>query len=150
MLVRTHILFALLCAVVYLKWFPRPNTLIFVMIVLAATLLPDLDEKQSTLGRRLKPVSWTLQFFLGHRGIWHSLWIPLILYLILLVYMKNYAMAVVVGYVAHLIADSLTKEGINFLYPLQFHVRGFIRTGSVLEQVFAVGCVVALAYLIFR
>ena len=160
MLARTHILFALLSALWYLKFIAGisisvfslhqlSSVVIFIVIVLVATLVPDLDETTSTLGRRFKPVSMVLKFFLGHRGVWHSVWIPLLFYVLLSQYTPIYAMAIVVGYCAHLIADSLTLEGINFLYPLQFRIQGFIKTGSLLEQVFALLCVGGIMYILF-
>ncbi|MBW3018092.1 hypothetical protein KY325_02965, partial [Candidatus Woesearchaeota archaeon] len=45
-----------------------------------------------------------------------------------------YGAAVAVGYGAHLLSDSLTKMGINFIHPLkQLRIQGFVETGSLLE-----------------
>ena len=46
-----------------------------------------------------------------------------------------YFVPFLVGGLAHLFLDSLTLQGINFLYPWQFHVKGFIQTGGFLEGV---------------
>jgi len=44
-------------------------------------------------------------------------------------------LAIFIGYLTHLIADSITLEGINFLYPFSsFRIKGLIRTGSLIES----------------
>lgn len=94
----------------------------------------------------LKPLSWILKLFfwklnISHRGLWHSflgiLIISLnwfILTLILSVYLGNlilfFSFGIFLGCFLHLLQDSFTVHGIKWLYPLNFKIRGKIKTIS--------------------
>ncbi len=93
----------------------------------------------------LKPLSWVLKLFfwklnISHRGLWHSLlgiliisfnW--LIISLLLSVYLGNsilfFTMGIFLGCFTHLLQDSFTVSGINWLYPFNIlHLKGKIKT----------------------
>ncbi len=92
----------------------------------------------------LKPFSWILKLFfwrlnISHRGIWHSFlgiliislsW--LIITLIFSVYFGNpilfFSFGIFLGCFLHLLQDSFTVYGVNWLYPLDFKIRGKIKT----------------------
>ena len=40
-----------------------------------------------------------------------------------------------VGYISHLVLDCFTKMGVKLFWPLGFRVRGFVRSGSWVEDV---------------
>ena len=127
------------------------NKFIFVTIAFIATLLPDVDNGFSTLGKYniFRPV----QFFTRHRGLIHSFTFCLILTLILALYFPVYALPFFLGYALHLFADSFTINGIRPLWPLQKVSQGKIRVGGTIENVIFVSfCLidaVLLFYLIF-
>lgn len=81
-------------------------------------LLPDIDHPQSWAGRKLRVVSVPLSLIVGHRGITHSL-LAVAGAMALLATMSTKWMAapVVIGYLSHLLADSLTPSGVPLLWP---------------------------------
>ena len=112
---------------------------IYYVLVLFGALLPDIDHPGSILGRRCGPISRVLHHWCGHRSITHSI-SGILLLLGFCIGMGSLAMALVgsqgiifsassrvilylalysllFGYALHLLADSLTKEGIPLLWP---------------------------------
>ncbi len=137
MMYHTHLAFGLLFSLLALSFsLVHPsNKYIFIAIVLLAALLPDTDHKDSKINSIVPGLKLVSKFF-GHRGILHSVWIPLCLWLILYFgFHSSYGVAVFIGYLSHLLSDGLTKMGINMIHPLnQFRIQGFIETGSVAEH----------------
>lgn len=118
-------------------------------------LAPDFDKSTSDfwdkipagslLGKLISPLIGT------HRHISHSL-IGLVLFGVGVKYLLNFASGTIlvnmdivwfgfmIGIVSHLIMDTLTTEGIPWLFPLSFHI-GFpplreyrVKTGGVVEK----------------
>lgn len=103
----------------------RPELFATVVVSsIVASYAVDLDEPQSKVGQKIKPVSWGLKKLLGHRGILHT---PFFVLLVtgLLYYFLNekYASTIFIclgnlsGAFSHLILDSLTPQGIMWLFP---------------------------------
>jgi len=122
----------------------------------AAALLPDLDIESSTVSNSLGPVTRLISRGValvcgGHREGTHSL-AALAFVAFLVVGPKvpaPYAVAVVIGYAAHLVGDFLTGNGIPLLWPLVRHRQGLPilgHTGGWREHA-AVGAVVLVAAL---
>lgn len=98
----------------------------------------------------LKPLSWILKLFfwrlnISHRGLWHSfLGISIIslswfiLTLLLSVYLGNlilfFSFGIFLGCFLHLLQDSFTVQGIKWFYPLNFKIKGKIKTVSKFDQ----------------
>lgn len=128
-----------------------------------AALLPDLDNSESTIEnirvagvRPLKVPAWFIDKMFKHRGFLHSLLAVAMLTFILLGFLPQLPheidIAIILGYLSHLVTDSLTPEGIPWIYPVDW--RGTllpkflcIRTGSFMETIFFVGLVVV--YIVF-
>ena len=108
------------------------HKLVFVPVLLFATLLPDIDSMYSTLGHHwlFRP----MQFFVRHRGLIHSLTICLILSLAFAFYIPVVALPFFLGYMSHLVGDSFTQEGVRFFWPFRELTSGRIRTGGVFED----------------
>lgn len=130
----THLLFALLCFLLIQHYFSFSSPVVFLIVVLLSSLLVDLDTVDSTAGRRLWPVSLVVAFFLHHRGLLHSFWIPLLFYIFVKDVSFVAAAGFFVGYVSHLLLDALTVQGVAFFYPLRYRWRGFFVTGGFLEK----------------
>lgn len=139
MLGTTHLLFSLLFGSILFDYV-HPSSLIaklvFAVLLLSGTFLPDLDLKLP---------------FLKHRGLLHTLW-PVILVLIvnvsLEIFLQVSIAALAFGWGSHLIADCLTPFGIAPIYPLyKGKIKGPIRTGSWLEKLI---CGLILVYLIIK
>lgn len=120
-------LFAFFLTLLSIEIFDPSNQILFLFIVVLSSLLPDVDEKSSKVGKKTK----LLSFFLEHRGITHSL-LPLILVFFLLsVFNSIYLWGVFIGYASHLLMDFLTPQGLTPFYPfLRFRIKGFLKSGG--------------------
>jgi inner membrane protein len=145
--------------------------IIFYGVAALGALVPDIDNARSTLGKHLGIVSKEIQKHAGHRRLFHSL-VGLALTGVLVWAAQegvafglrqagwpltaerlaaNVALvALLVGYLLHLVADSLTIGGVPWLWPS--HIRfGFppwrswrFRSGSWIEPVVVVAVGVAV------
>ena len=140
MMWKTHIVFGVLCGLLALNIYDAGNLWIFFLLVVLGSLLPDIDERHSKINKGLSIVRW-LSIFVKHRGIFHSIFIPLLLgSIIWTIFDIVYALPLFIGYVSHLVIDSFTKTGINFLHPIaKFRISGFVETGSILETFIFIG-----------
>jgi len=109
------------------------------------SLLPDIDCPKSAIGTLLFPFSRLISAFFGHRTITHSLlgFIPVVfLGLTLAPFIGvEKALAMIIGYGSHLLADGMTISGCPLLYPdprpFWFLPRSLlVKTGSWQELVF--------------
>jgi inner membrane protein len=117
-----------------------------------AGLLPDIDSPGSTIGRRVWPVSSIVNATARHRGATHTVWFCLAASLglgalspVAGVYVMRYfhlnarpaawlvGTMVLSGALTHLVLDACTPSGIKPLAPLDWHPRGPVMTGGVLE-----------------
>ena len=134
----THILFAVVCFLIYSSYYDITHPILFLSIVLFMTLFVDIDEPDSKIGKFFSPIAHTIKWILGHRGLFHSLIPPLLLFLVCkFIGWNEIAVAAFLGYAAHLVADMLTPHGIYPLYPIPWRIRGPIRVGSIGEYIFA-------------
>jgi len=91
------------------------------LAVIVGSLLPDIDEKGSYIGRKLYFVSGIFKDLgIEHRGFTHFLIIPLSLMLISYLVMDGgWLFWLAFGILMHDLGDMLTKSGIKgFFYPL--------------------------------
>ena len=131
---KTHLAFGIFVSLLVLKAIHIENQILFVIICAFFALLPDIDQSRSKFGRQFRPLS----FVLKHRGLMHSIWVPLILTFAVYPLSFDLSLAIFVGYFSHLFTDSLTKKGIKFVWPLGWKIRGFATTGGKMEKVFFV------------
>lgn len=138
MMYYTHLAFGLLIALLSLNFFNIKYALLFILIAILFSVFPDIDESKSKIGRKNKIISKVIEFVFGHRGFFHSLYIPLILFFVFYNKISNeIGIAVLSGYFSHLIADALTRSGIKPLYPLiNIKINGFFKTNSFFEKIF--------------
>jgi len=148
---KTHLIFGILAAILVLQIFKIENPIIFFLVLCFASLLPDIDFPKSWLGRRIKPLSWIIRLFFGHRKFIHSIYVPFILYFLLsIVGQKEVGMAVFIGYLVHLFADGLSSEGIKPFYPLsKMKFKGIVRVGGILESCVLIGLIILILFLLF-
>ena len=133
----THFAFGLLVGLLSLDFFNIKNKILFMLIVLFFSVFPDIDERRSKIGKKTKLVSGIINFIFGHRGLVHTIYIPLILFFIFYNMNKEMGIAVLAGYFSHLFLDALTKIGITPLYPIiNKRIDGFVKTNSLLEKIF--------------
>jgi len=130
MLLRTHLAFAVLMIILFIEHVN--NKLVFVSLVLVATVLPDLDSPFSSWGRHL--IFRPLQVFVKHRGIIHSFTFGIAASVALAIFWPVAALGFFAGYSIHLICDSFTKDGIQPFWPLRSRSSGFITSGGRVED----------------
>lgn len=137
MMYYTHFAFGVLIVLLSLDLFDIQNKLLFVLITLFFSVFPDIDNTKSKIGKENKLISRIINFIFGHRGFFHSVYIPLILFFVFYNLNKEIGVAVLVGYFSHLFMDALTKNGIKPFYPLiNRKINGFFKTNSISEKIF--------------
>ena len=147
MMSKTHIVFSLLVCLVLFDLMVIDSPLLFFMSLLFGTLLPDIDLPTSYLGKRLWFLSWPISLFSRHRGLFHGLFFGAFVFFVLLLVGLPFSVyfGFLVGFASHLFIDALTPAGIMPLQPLlSFRVRGFVKTGSLLELFFFMGVVMLI------
>jgi len=72
MIAITHLFFSLLIGLLTYHFF-NLNPVAFILIVLISGIFPDIDHPKSKIGRKLKILSYPINFIFGHRGLFHSL-----------------------------------------------------------------------------
>ncbi|MFC1731650.1 metal-dependent hydrolase [candidate division KSB1 bacterium] len=148
MMFKTHLAFGILLGLIAIPYLNPGNVFLFILIVGIAAGLPDLDSPDSKFGRKIKIIGWVFD----HRGIFHSL-IGTALFTVLVFAISRsivYSAAFFIGYISHIIVDSFNKEGTMPLYPIKWRLRGFMKTGGLLESVFFVGFLGAAGYMLLR
>jgi len=129
MLIRTH--YAITLFFVLLFWNSVNDKLVFLLVAMIATVLPDIDSRFSSIGR--KKIARVLQFFTKHRGIIHSFTFLILITIGLVFVFPIVAFGFFLGYGFHLLADSFTKDGITPFYPYKIKSRGSLTTGGRIE-----------------
>ena len=149
MMYYTHLAFGFLVSLLSIEFFNIQNKLIFVLIIMFFSIFPDIDERKSKIGKKYKWISAIINFIFGHRGFFHSIYIPLILYSIFYYISNEIGIGILVGYFSHLFMDSLTKHGIKPLYPLiNGKINGPIKTNSLLEKIIFLIIISLILYLL--
>jgi len=146
---KTHLMFSLLVSSLIFKYFSL-NPYLFVLILVLAGSLPDIDHTKSRIGRKLFIISWIINFFFGHRRLIHSIIFASILSLVIKMVFNEYWIPFYIGYLSHLFLDVLTKQGLNIFYPSNFKLDGFIKTNGLFEKVFLFILFVLNVYLIIK
>src|SRR3989344_9588808 len=136
MMFKTHLAFSILIALLITIFFDIPNKIIFIFLIAVSSSFPDIDSGKSKIGRKFPIISKIINLIFGHRKLFHSVFIPLILFLALYLFDFYISLAIFIGYLTHLLGDSITNEGIMPFYPLsKFNISGILKTGSILEFV---------------
>ncbi len=137
-----------------------PGLPLAVLCAAVGSLLPDLDHPRAALANYrvvgipiLKPAGLVASAVLSHRGASHSLVFWALLTALGAYFASPLGLAPLVwaaslGYGLHLVADTLTKAGVPWLWPLWPHPLGFpparslrIHTGGLVEHLL-VACAV--------
>jgi len=148
----THIAFSVLIYLIITKTgsFAMASPYWFLAVMLLFTALPDIDTIDSKISREIKILSRVITFLTKHRGMMHSLFPPFILFFVINTFSAEFAFAAAIGYLSHLAADMLTKQGIMFLYPFsKARIHWFIRTGGLVEKVFFIAVLCGITWLLF-
>src|SRR3989338_1308065 len=116
MLGRTHVVFGFVLGLLLFTFFDL-HPLLFVIITAFISLLPDVDQPNSKLGRRVKIFSKPFSFLFGHRTYTHSIFAMGVLAVLIWRFFDGYFIPFLIGYFGHLVLDAVTKQGVVFTYP---------------------------------
>lgn len=134
MLIRTHLAAAVFAIVLFLPYINGLiGKVIFAIVLLVATFIPDIDTGFSTLGK-MKGFRF-LQFFVRHRGWIHSFLPAVVLALVFTIVFPVLTLPFFLGYSLHIFLDSFTMDGVMPFWPYKKASRGFLKTGSYIETV---------------
>lgn len=128
-----------------------PSMALEVLLVCLGCILPDIDHRESTIGKRLKFISYPLSIVFGHRGAFHSLLACVgVMYVAYSVGVPALQF-VALGYVLHLLGDFLTPSGIPLFYPSSRRYRFMVvaQTNSFGETVLATSLLSLGVYVAF-
>ena len=104
MMYKTHAAFGFLIGLLTMGYF-NVNKYVFLGTVVFGSLFVDIDENESYIGRRIKPLSSAIEFLFKHRGIFHSIFMALLIFLGFWQFgYIQYGYGFFVGYLSHLIA----------------------------------------------
>ena len=147
MMYYTHLAFGFLVSLIFIDIFDISNKLLFILITIVFSIFPDIDERKSKIGKKYKFASRIINFLFGHRGFFHSIYIPLILYAVFYSTNAEISIAILAGYFSHLFMDAITKHGIRPLYPIvNRKINGFIKTNSILEKIIFLIIILLILY----
>lgn len=133
----THIATSLAGAVIIADYSNLSLNAAIVTGVIIGSVLPDIDEPKSYIGRRSKGVSVAVKGLFGHRGITHSILPCLLLILVASNHQYDIFIGLAVGYIFHIVGDALSKAGVPLFLPFSKKRIGLpvYRTGGVGEKV---------------
>lgn len=128
------------------------------LTVAAGSYMPDIDLHRSRMGQRHK----FLSKHLTHRGITHTLFIPVILFIFMLVVaamdipvLPELVLGFNMGWIVHIAADLCNRKGVPLFWPFykkRVHIATFL-TSSWQEYVFIIlwlGVNVACAFFLLK
>lgn len=142
MLFYTHLLFTCFLVSSLRDFIPAEQAIAFLIIALFATLLPDIDNRKSVIGKFFPLIGITA----SHRGFFHTPFATLLFWLVVRCLAGPIiGSAFLAGYLSHIALDSLSKQGIALFFPFsKRRLRGPIKVGSAAETVLAIIIAVAL------
>jgi inner membrane protein len=131
MLFRTHIVFSLL--IYFLLGFVLEMPFWVLGFILLSTAFVDVDARHSKFGKKwyFRPLQWLTR----HRGVIHSLLAAILLSLVIGGFNLWAGFGFFVGYISHLFIDCFTVSGVALFWPFKFKIKGFVKSGSWVEDV---------------
>lgn len=163
MLAKSHMALGLLGgfgATYLMKDQPCDNT-IFLSLVVFGSILPDIDEPRSFIGRKFPLVSHIVGFSFTHRGFTHFFLFPILFFLsgfILFPYhnvIAIYCFAIGFGVFIHQIGDMLTVSGIPYYFFPISSIKAVLlpkmfrfKTGGIIEKIIFIFILLPLVVLL--
>ena len=118
MITPTHLLFSQACFYTACIFTGHGPTVLEAGAAAAASLIPDLDSRQSLIGRMFYPLAAALEHEFGHRTFTHSLLIQITAGAIAFYLLPfGFFLALVAGWVSHSWADMMTAKGVCWFWP---------------------------------
>ena len=95
-------------------------TSVLFFLVLFFSVLPDIDYPYSFIGSMFPSVSNFLFKKFGHRGLIHSIYIPISLVVDFFIFNNYVALVVSLVFTSHILLDMLTKSGVQLFNPIDY------------------------------
>lgn len=87
-------------------------------VALLGALIPDIDSRQSYVGRLVPPLSTWIGNRFGHRTLTHSLVAQVTVFVVAWFLLPaGFFMALMAGWVSHVFGDMMTKSGVCWFWP---------------------------------
>jgi len=135
---HTHVMTSLAASACIASYTPLPFSIGYVSGVIIGSIIPDIDEPNSYLGRRSFGMSSKVKQAFGHRGMTHSLLVWAVITAVLLVQSPSmFSYGFIIGYILHIIEDFFSVQGVPLFWPFQTkRYKSFItyRTAGFLEK----------------
>jgi inner membrane protein len=136
---KTHLVTSITIGAGIAKLVSFPFTIGYLSGIALGSLLPDIDEPNSYIGRRSFGLSTVINEKYGHRGITHSIPCWAVLTIILLLFPNNFFIGICIGYFLHIIEDYFSKSGVPLFLPINSKRKKFplftYRTSSPEETI---------------
>ncbi len=101
----------------------------FVLVAGFSSFLPDIDH----------PMQFKWGMGVRHRTFLHNIWAMLLVALVVFIVFRDLVLVsgIILGYLSHLLADSMTKTGVSWLYPIKgkFHLSGPLSMSNESEAI---------------
>ena len=129
MLIKTHLAITIFAILLFFQ--NVNNQIIFIIVALVATFIPDIDSEFSIAGRKFG----FLNVFMKHRGFIHSFTFLFLVLWLFILFFPIASLPFFLGYGLHLFADSFTIEGIKPFLPWNKNISWKIKTGGKTETI---------------
>jgi len=130
MLGYTHILTASTIATLPLLNNDFEYVAIYSMVyigILIGSILPDIDEPHSLIGKRVKFLSYPIKIIFGHRTITHNVFASILISILGVLLNIDIIVGIGIGMFIHILSDSITVNGIKgALFPLTSNSYKFV------------------------
>lgn len=158
----THLLFSILLFTLAILITPKLNNIpiskelfnplfspIYFIFYMLGSIFPDIDIANSYINKKLKIPALLTKIIFKHRGLFHSLLIPLILLLLSLIFQKQPLISLTLisfsfGIISHVFLDSLTPAGVFLFWPFPIKIKGTIKTSSLKETLLFITMLIIL------
>jgi len=124
----------------------------YVLGISFGSLLPDIDEPNSYIGRRSFGISTYVKSKYGHRGITHSLFVWSLVTIVCLLFANPFSIGISLGYIFHLAGDFFSVRSIPVFAPFNNKRPKFpfpYKTGSIVEDIILYVFTFLLFYFVF-
>lgn len=151
---KTHIVSSLAAGAGIAIIFAVPFSTGYVAGIILGSLLPDIDEPNSYLGRRSLGVSSYINKKFGHRGLTHSLaaWVVFTVYCYIAP--NSFTVGLFLGYLFHIIGDFFSVSSVPLLAPFhEYRPKNMLisyKTGSYAEEIIKYFSMLFLLLFIFK
>jgi inner membrane protein len=151
----THITTSLSSVILLGEWLPvdvSATSTVAVSGLILGSVLPDLDESRSWIGRRIPVLSTIIKALFGHRSITHSGLILTLTIAAMFHFSHEFILGLLLGIALHIIADFFSVGGIPLLYPLSKKRSqvALYRTGTWTEMLIFIGGLSVIFYYLFQ